>query len=278
MEKIVLLFPFVLLLCSCRNQYQQVNDLMDKRIEFPKNIVFTTYCTDTLDVDLNEYSFKIVLYVDSIGCTSCKMQLKFYAEYINTLPREVSFLIFVHPRRIQDVIFAIKRDTFPYPICIDRSDEFNRLNHLPEDDRLRCFLLDSLNRVILIGNPVLNSKIKDLYNRTISERLGIRDTSQMSSQLVHNEVSLGTLSKSETKLATFPIRNSEQTEMVIDTLFTSCECTTAQINKNVIKPNETATLSVTYTSDGIGDFYREVYVKFKNKEKPLVFKIRGTVK
>ena len=169
-----------------------------------------------------------------------------------------------------------ERDDISIPLFQDIDRRFGNNNDLPSDPSFRTFLLDSANRVILIGNPVQNPKIKELYIRTICERLGIDYNPHQTQDNTH-EVNLGTFSKSETKSATFPIRNSEQSEMVLDTLFTSCECTTAQINKNVIQPNETATLSVTYTPDGIGDFYREVYVKLKNKEKPLVFIIRGTV-
>ena len=66
--------------------------------------------------------------------------------------------------------------------------------------------------------------------------------------------------------------------MQIDSVYTSCECTTASINTKTIKKNEPTILSVTYTPDGVGDFYREVYVKISGEDKPRVYAIEGVVK
>ena len=63
----------------------------------------------------------------------------------------------------------------------------------------------------------------------------------------------------------------------IDSVFTSCECTTAKIDKTEILKNDSAVLSVTYTPDGVGDFVREIYLKIHNEDKPKVFEIEGKV-
>lgn len=286
--KFSLLVILFISLTNCnktRNDFESLcNEWYQKRILLADNMVFTRLVKDTIDNNLNT-NCKILFYVDSLGCTICKMKMYEWASFIteitNIVQDRVSFVLVINPDKQKNTLRELRSSLiasrFDYPIWLDMNDSLNKLNHFPPDERFHCFLLDSANRVILIGNPVQNPKIKELYIRTICERLGIDYNPQQTQDNTH-EVNLGTFSISETKAATFPIRNSEQSEMVIDTLFSSCECTTAQINKNVIKPNETAILSVTYTPDGVGDFYREVYVKLKNKEKPLVFKIRGTVK
>ena len=45
----------------------------------------------------------------------------------------------------------------------------------------------------------------------------------------------------------------------------------------IIHPKEITKISVTYKPDSVGDFYREVYVKVKDVDKPLVYSIKGTV-
>ena len=256
------------------------NDWLGKEIVFPQNLVFSIRAIDTVDFCISNEKYKILSYVDSTGCFGCALQLEQWIRFIQSLgvvvDDKVQVVKFVHPRNVIDIKNELNNNNYIYPVCIDLNDDLNQLNKFPSDTRFHCFLLDENNKVILIGNPVQNPKIKELYIRTICERLGI-DYNPQHTQDKSPEVNLGAFSISETKAATFPIHNSEQSDIVVDTLFTSCECTTAQINKNVIQPNETATLSVTYTPDGIGDFYREVYVKLKNKEKPLVFIIRGTV-
>ncbi|MBR4326179.1 MAG: DUF1573 domain-containing protein [Bacteroidales bacterium] len=185
---------------------------------------------------------------------------------------KVCVMIFMHPHRVVDAKYTIRRDSFPYPVCIDLSDSLNKLNNFPKDDRFHCFLLDENNRVILIGNPVHNPKIKDLYIRTICERLGIENVSKTDD---NPRVNLGTFSKDEPKTAQFIIKNPDADYLKIDSVYTSCECTAAAINKTEINKNESALLTVTYTPDGAGEFYREVYVKINGEDKPRVFAIEG---
>lgn len=46
-------------------------------------------------------------------------------------------------------------------------DAFNKLNKLPPYPMFQTFLLDKNNRVIAIGNPIHNPKVKELYLKII---------------------------------------------------------------------------------------------------------------
>ncbi|MCQ2976107.1 MAG: DUF1573 domain-containing protein [Bacteroidales bacterium] len=48
---------------------------------------------------------------------------------------------------------------------------------------------------------------------------------------------------------------------MIDTIFTSCECTTAKIDKSTISKNDSAIISISFKTDKSEEFSREVYVK-----------------
>ena len=233
---------------------------------------------NSIELKNNEQMFSIVNYIDSIGCIRCKSQLPDWKNFVDEIEQmfgdKVFVLIFMHPRRLVDAHYAIQKDSYPYPVCIDLNDEINKLNHFPDDDRFRCFLLDENNRVVLIGNPVQNPKIKDLYIRTICERLNINYSPKAENTLHKN---LGVFSQSETKTVQFEIKNPDKKILKIDSVFTSCECTTAKIDKKEILQNESAVLTVIYKPDGIGDFYREIYVKIHNEEKPKIFEIEGKI-
>ena len=43
-----------------------------------------------------------------------------------------------------------------------------KINQFPAEPAFQTFLLDSLNRVLLIGSPVENDKIWTLYQRSLS--------------------------------------------------------------------------------------------------------------
>ena len=56
---------------------------------------------------------------------------------------------------------------------LDTLKEFERLNpHLPKNRALHTFLLDENNRVILVGNPSRNEKIKEMFYKIVEEKLG----------------------------------------------------------------------------------------------------------
>ena len=48
--------------------------------------------------------------------------------------------------------------------------------------------------------------------------------------------------------------------MLIDTVYTSCECTTAEIDKRTIAPADSAVVSVSFKAEKPERFVREVYV------------------
>ena len=213
--------------------------------------------------------YKIVNYVNRFGCTPCRL----HQNQWNLLIRELDSL-----KQVQ-VVFIVESDSTKLgetslPIYYDSLDVFRTFNHFPDDDRFRCFLLDENNRVVLIGNPVQNPKIKDLYIRTICKGLNINYSSQTKNNPRKN---LGVFPQNETKTVQFEIKNPDKKVLLIDSVFTSCECTTAKIDKKEILQNESAVLSVTYKPDGIGDFIREIYVKIHDEEKPKIFEIEGKI-
>lgn len=79
MKHIYLLF-FLCLLCSCKESEKEkiarlVKEWDGKEISFPPHSVFTIQGKDTIDFSFADAEYKIVTYVDSVGCTSCKLQL-----------------------------------------------------------------------------------------------------------------------------------------------------------------------------------------------------------
>ena len=254
----------------------------NKEILFPDTFYFSKTLYDTINYDINT-PFKVFYYVDSTGCSSCKLKINGWYE-LQYLFDDLfhgnckSVIVFEPKNAIQILEISTQIHVSGTDNCyiLDTCGLFNKLNNFPDDERFHCFLLDENNKVILIGNPVLNSKIKDLYLKTISERLGI-DCNSLSSHDSSLEFDFGTFTLSEDKSVKFVVSNHTKSVMPIDTISTSCKCTTASIDKYVIHPSGSAVLTVNYTPDEVGEFYREVYVHIKGEETPLIYTIRGKV-
>ena len=89
-------------------------------------------------------------------------------EVDSTLNRPVPFVFYFHPKDMKELRYITRRDAFVYPVCFDEKDDFNRLNHFPDEMTFQTFLLDKDNRVAAIGNPVHNPKVKELYLKVLT--------------------------------------------------------------------------------------------------------------
>ena len=51
----------------------------------------------------------------------------------------------------------------------------NKINNFPTSSLLQCFLIDQNNHIILIGNPIRNDNIWDLYKKAIHMNLSSKN-------------------------------------------------------------------------------------------------------
>lgn len=126
---LLLLIAFPALFISCNGGKKEkivrlVEEWQGKTILFPGQMVFTSY-QDTVGYHIPEAEYKILVYIDAIGCTNRKLQLPKWKALI----------------RQTDSITGGK---------------------VP-------FLLDRENRVVVIGNPIHNGAVCDLYLKEITE-------------------------------------------------------------------------------------------------------------
>jgi hypothetical protein len=151
-----------------------VTEWMSKTIKFPADAQCCILGNDTLPAeckDLFNHDFKILLYVDSAGCSSCRLRLEQWKPLIeesdSLFQDKLGFLLFFQPKNKKEMSYIFKMNDFDYPVFIDINNSIDRLNHFPEKMEYQCFLLDKNNKVLMIGNPALNPKIWQLYKKQI---------------------------------------------------------------------------------------------------------------
>ena len=266
--RIPLFFLLFLFLFSCQENRKEhlsylVQEWQGKEIKFPENPVFTRLVKDTVDYQIPMSDYKVVTYIDSIGCVSCKLQLSRWKEFIAQVDsasgKAIPFLFFFQSKDNGDLRRTLRTDNFTLLVCIDTEDRFNKLNHFPSEMMFQTFLLDKDNKVIVIGNPIHNLKVRDLYLQKIA---GITVTELPETVLVSNqeEYDMGIVGKEETKAQQVILRNNGTEIFKLKGITTSCECTTIEQDWEEIAPGETATLTVYYKAEEPGDFYRTVTI------------------
>ena len=151
-----------------------VKEWTGKEIKFPENTPCYVLGKDTFPEFCGENfykEYKILLYVDSAGCSACRLKLSEWGRLIeeaeSLFPGKIGFLLFFQPKNLLDLGYLFIRDRFDYPVFIDTISIINRLNQFPQEQLYQCFLLGSDNKVLSIGNPTMNPKIWELYKSHI---------------------------------------------------------------------------------------------------------------
>ena len=274
------------LLASCSESREEamlrlVNEWKDKSVIIPVRSVFTVQGKDVVDFNYRDAEYKILVYTDSIGCTSCKLQLpkwkRMIAEVDSLTGGRVPFLFYFHPKDSKELRFYLRRDNFTYPVCFEEDDYINRLNRFPSDMTFQTMLLDKENKVVAIGSPVLNPKIKDLYLEIITGKKKGTDKSVTTVSIVDSEKDFGNIPLNEKREHVFKLVNTGNKPLVIYDVVTSCGCTKAEYGKEPVRPGETLDLKVIYNAEDKGRFRKNLTVYCNAEDSPLKLTVVGTV-
>lgn len=258
-----------------------VNQWQEKEIVFPEGLTFTRYAADTVDYPFREAPYKLLVYVDSAGCASCKLQLVKWKQFIRQVDSltgsTVPFLFVIHPKDLAELRGLLWRERFDRPVCIDTADRLNRQNRFPTAFRFQTFLLDKDNRVVLIGNPVHNLAIADLYLSRLTGRAP--DTTDTSTTLETDQEAydLGSLAKGDSLVQTIGVRNAGSVPFRLKGITTSCDCTEARAGWSELAPGETQKLYVTFKAEQTGDFLRTVTLYGNLAGKEITLSLTGHV-
>lgn len=282
--RILLLILCVFCLCACHESERDrtlrlVKEWEGKEILFPQNPIFTIQGKDTVDFDFRDSEYKIVTYVDSVGCTSCKLQLERWETFIkdvdSVMNGSVPFVFVFHPKNVKELRHILRGHAFNYPVFFDEKDDFNVLNRFPSEMMFQTFLLDKENKVMALGNPVLNPQIKDLYLKQLG-RYSIDSVPNTTVNVMETEYDFGVISQSDKHTHVFQLVNTGKYPLVVSDAVPSCDCTKVQYDHS-INPNDTLNLEVIYSPDEVGLFYRSVDLYLNVKELPVTLWIKGEV-
>lgn len=286
--RLILGLCICLLVSSCEESEKErlsrlVKEWEGKEILFPDHSTFTIQGKDTVDFQYQNAEYKVVTYIDSVGCTSCKLQLHRWKELVSEVNSlingNVLFLFYFHPKDIKELRYLTRRDAFTHPVCFDEMDDFNLLNHFPSEMMFQTFLLDRENRVIALGNPIQNPKVKELYLNLI------KGNAKMASKGILTEVSIdnttmdfGSFPKEEKQEQSFVLTNTGKGLLVIQDIVTSCGCTKVEYSKEPVRPNGTLEVKVIYEAEKAEHFNKTVTVYCNSKNSPVRLLVKGNAK
>jgi len=286
----LVVIPFLFSSCEKAQQKREVRRIVTewsgKEITFPDGVSCYLSGRDTASVFCERAfhtPYKVLLYVDSTGCTDCRMRInlwKYLIEEADSLfPGQLSFLFYFQPKATEPkaIHYLLRRHQFDYPVFVDEKDQLDEMNNLPQNINFQCFLLDSHNQVVLIGNPVMNPQMWPLYKKAIKGVDEATITAYTAVALKDSIVDFGRIEQSGAYKATFTIENTGSMPLIIQQVSASCGCTEVKWEKQPIRPKETTAIKVEFKPEEPGFFCKTVSVYANVEEAPIKLLIKGTV-
>lgn len=170
----VLIVVWFCLLSACNSKEREYRRAVEywqgREIVFPE-LAMKYLGRDTVCPGLLKGRYKILHYVDTNGCTSCRLRLFDWRQYLMELDSVTPGVGSVFVLGLKDFSeFELQQriNRFEYPVLYDPELRLDSLNHLPADPVLQTFLLDSLNRVVALGDPVKNTAVRELYRKIVT--------------------------------------------------------------------------------------------------------------
>jgi len=175
MLKIYFCFILIITCFSCK-YFKTTKTLAfyyNKELSLPERLFFLyqNKIYQKEELNLLQEKFKIVTHING-ECSRCIENINLWNVLIDTLKnhKNVSILLIVSVKNFEHFrkIYYSEVD-IKYLLLIDTNDYFYNTNKLYENEDIHqgSFLIDSTNRIILVGNPAISQKVRDLYIKTI---------------------------------------------------------------------------------------------------------------
>ena len=169
----VIYLILVLLFTSCdfsNNPLFEAYYWNNKEILLETKMEVKVFGKDTI-INHCDDDYKLLVYVSSRGCVSCNLNLFDWKVFLDNLQIQHNniepwFVVSSANYRLFELM--CKANRFNYPIYYDRKEEFAKTNEFNLNKTMTIFLLDSLNRVKVVGDPVRNKNIFKLYGEVMN--------------------------------------------------------------------------------------------------------------
>lgn len=171
--KLLTYIIIVISLMSCKKDLNSiVSSLYGKEISFDGD--FQTLQSDTLmsGFDLNT-PIKVVAYLNSSICTPCvENYITVSSKFIKNIGSDsVIYVCILQSRPIDSLQLFLSNVNLPgIVVIIDTYNKYGTINSINKyNNMLTTYLLDSENRIVLIGDPLRSNKVRKIYETQINE-------------------------------------------------------------------------------------------------------------
>ena len=181
MRLIFIFLTILLLLFACNTDKQEITESLIQLQSAPITVntdkMVAYFDGDIIKTQPPRYdAMKLVFYIDSALCNSCNMKRLYewqpIVDHAKGCNDNIDFFFIFSPSQkdIRSTKMTIKNSILENAIHLDTLGLFRQANpHIPDNPNLHTFLLDKDNKVVLVGNPLTNSKINEMFFKLIHD-------------------------------------------------------------------------------------------------------------
>lgn len=160
---------------------------------------------------------------------------------------DVDFIMILNTTEKREIDYMLKRDSFLYPVVLDPDGSFRDENLLPKDNSLHTFLLDCENKIVAVGNPAFNPKIRDVYRKIIPS--GAKSMDARPGLYCEASVPIGVVCAEDTIEQIVSLQNKGDRIMTIREIVPSSNSLNVVWKDDTIAPYDDLTMILQITSD-----------------------------
>lgn len=173
------LFVLLVLFGACSSPVKEsrearvVKELMDKEMIFTDNMFAEVPNGDKLSQDVFQLKIPKIVAIVNYDCGPCRESIKKWKEYLSN--KDITFILIVRggDEEFYHEIQSKESSSFRY-IYYDMGNVFELTNKIPQETRLRTFLINGENKIRIIGNPLFNKAIAKLYDEETTSASAIK--------------------------------------------------------------------------------------------------------
>jgi hypothetical protein len=176
---IIAIFYFTLIRCITvvNSNHSDLKDYFGKSIDLldtlPAYLPYIDSLIPLKNLNLKKFPYKLIIYING-DCFTCFQELIDWAILSDEFSKDkipVSFLFYLHTTDFGIYKDYLKKYKIVDPVVLDIQDLFITKNSLKSNQVLNVILIDSEEKIKLIGNPLINNALRALYIETIKGKL-----------------------------------------------------------------------------------------------------------
>lgn len=182
--RIFMLFAYsIVVLFSCNpheKEYMNIERMQIGKTTIPYDKMECWASDSILNVSpWKNAKYKLIHYIDSASCSSCYLQKVKINEFLFLMEKisndEFYNVIIITPgsKTKKDLEHLFLEKLIPQTIFIDSANIFLRKNpHIPSETKYHTFLVDEDDKIVLVGNPITNKKIRNVLLSKFEKKYG----------------------------------------------------------------------------------------------------------